>query len=784
MLVTRNLLGLFNGVSQQPAAIRLDSQCEDQVNAVSSIVDGLWNRPNTEFVKQITDTTPDDAFVHFINRDTSERYIAVFTGDGNNPINVYDLLGNKQTVRYGHLDANLVFTADNAVKAYAAVASPNRNLKATTMADYTIVTNRTKVTAMLPTVSPVNDRTFFIVVSRGIPSCDYKVWVNNGVVAQYATGPTDANTWKTDAVAWNLYYLLNQNLTPAGWTVGMTDSNTVYLIAPTTIAVPTIISSDSWGNQAMRIIDGKTQKFSDLPAQLIEGITIEIAGDSNNKFGKYYVKQVGSVWKETPKLGIKNNLDPSTMPHRLVRTAVGEFTFSDCIWEPRKVGDEDTAPNPSFIGSTINEVFFYANRLGILSGENIIMSRTGLFFNFYPSSALDILEDDPIDIAVAVREVAHLHHAIPFSTNLMLLAESHQFILSNGEQALTSKNASPNLSTSYYCSRHCKPVGIGSNVYFCEPNGENSIIREYYVQPDTLTNEAADITAHIPQYIPKNLTKLIGSSSSDMLFALSEDDRKTLYVYKFLWNGADKAQSAWSKWTFPDDIVSIEMHENILYILQRSGSTLLLNKINLSQKPTGTLPFRVHLDKLVKLTGVYDAVADRTTWTLPYTDAAPITEFTLVDSVTGLELAAARKDSNTTISVGGNWTAKQYYIGRRYTMRYQFSDQYHKVGDKAVAALDAEMYIKRMTIGYKDSGYFRVETTPKGRPAGMITKHVGITIGTSKFGTPSITTGETNVFPLCNARGSKIEIINDTYLPTRIHGVSIMSNIAMISAEV
>ena len=68
-------------------------------------------------------------------------------------------------------------------------------------------------------------------------------------------------------------------------------------------------------------------------------------------------------------------------------------------FEPRLVGDELTNPDPSFVGSTVNKMLFFRNRLAILSGENIVLSQPGDYFNFWANSALTVSPQDSIDIS-------------------------------------------------------------------------------------------------------------------------------------------------------------------------------------------------------------------------------------------------------------------------------------------------------------------------------------------------------------------------------------------------
>lgn len=96
-LISASIANLVNGVSQQPPALRLASQAEAQVNCFSSVVDGLKPRQPTEHVAKIVDGTLADAFMHLINRDTTERYECIFTADN---IQVFDIDGTEKTVNF------------------------------------------------------------------------------------------------------------------------------------------------------------------------------------------------------------------------------------------------------------------------------------------------------------------------------------------------------------------------------------------------------------------------------------------------------------------------------------------------------------------------------------------------------------------------------------------------------------------------------------------------------------------------------------------------------------
>tara|TARA_E500000318_G_scaffold745_1_gene1037 strand:+ start:9543 stop:12527 length:2985 start_codon:yes stop_codon:yes gene_type:complete len=80
-LINQALPNLIGGVSQQPDVTRFDGQCEEQENALSSVVDGLSKRPQTKHVAEILSTAISaNSFIHFIDRSATERYVYIQDG--------------------------------------------------------------------------------------------------------------------------------------------------------------------------------------------------------------------------------------------------------------------------------------------------------------------------------------------------------------------------------------------------------------------------------------------------------------------------------------------------------------------------------------------------------------------------------------------------------------------------------------------------------------------------------------------------------------------------------
>lgn len=516
---------------------------------------------------------------------------------------------------------------------------------------------------------------------------------------------------------------------------------------------------------------GSKQKFSDLPTTAqAAGDMWKIAGDPTQQNSRYYVMwdATNLVWIECADPTIAVAFDPATMPHKLVREADGTFTFSEVSWERRKVGDNVSNPLPSFVGRTISDVVFYRNRLGFLSDESLILSRSGNYFNFWGETATAVLDSDPIDVTAAHTKVSILNWAIAFNKALLLFSGQTQFQLASGD-VLTPKTAKLETVSEFESSAKARPTAAGQNVFFTLDKGTYSTMREYFVDTDSYTNDAADITAHVPKYLPGGIYKLAASSSDDILVALSRTQRNVIYVYKFYWGATEKLQSAWVKWVWPegDNILNADLLTSTLSLTIQRSDGVYLEKINLEQGAVDAeLGYKVHLDRRTTSTGSYNPTTNRTTWTLPYSDTS---ELSVVlggsFSNAGAKVEVTRP-TPTTVEAKGNYSSGLVYIGKPYTKRYRFSEQFLKDANN-LAILQGRLQLRRMTVDYSNSGYFRAEVTPKGRQTYKY-PFTGKRIGSSGFilGKTNIENGQFSFPVSAQSTGVTIDLVNDSHLPS------------------
>ena len=296
-LITQPIRNLANGISQQSPSSRSPSQAEAQENCQSSVVDGLRRRPPTQHIARVsTAMTYGNAFVHTIDRDSAEKYVAVFL-DG--LVKVFDLqTGVEQTVNAP--DGLDYLNAEN----------PRTTIRATTAADFTFVINRAVKVGMLPELSPVPDpaaMVFFRAANfreKFTIKLDSHEW--SFLLPNAASSNNNVQWLSTSTLAKAVYDQLTTGSIPS---VGGTDPLTV--VSPGTAtsfgftvtlygsllhitradgADFTIFGSDGEGDEHMRIIKGAVQRFSDLPRIGIPGFSLKVVGDPDNNATDYYVQ--------------------------------------------------------------------------------------------------------------------------------------------------------------------------------------------------------------------------------------------------------------------------------------------------------------------------------------------------------------------------------------------------------------------------------------------------------------------------------------------------------------
>lgn len=273
----------------------------------------------------------------------------------------------------------------------------------------------------------------------------------------------------------------------------------------------------------------------------IDDMFVKFTTDSGSNFGT-------GQWEETLEPGIKYEFDNLTMPHRLVRQANGVFTYEPVDWNDRLVGDENTNPTPSFVGGTISHIFFYRNRMGFLSGQNVILSKAGDLFNFWNTSALTATNDDPIDISAAGKRPVFLHYVEPTSIGLVMYSTNEQFLLTTDSDILAPTSAKVNAMSAYECDANVESVSLGTSQAFISKTPLYTRVFELNDVSSEQPPLMADITNVVPELIPESINSMVSSPALSIV-SLGQIGTSTLYQYRFLSkNRNERLLNSWYKW--------------------------------------------------------------------------------------------------------------------------------------------------------------------------------------------------------------------------------------------
>ena len=769
-LVSRTIPNLVQGISQQPEVLRLSSQATVQENGFSSVVEGLKKRPPTNHLAKLSSSTPNNAYMHTINRDTTERYLIQIT---NGAIKVYTTAGVEKTVVMQTSASNYLTSTD-----------PKGDFVAMTVADFTFILNKQKTTAMASTTSSAKVEQAVYSVLQGVDSTKYSITID-GTTYNFTSSNTNSESIRDG--------LKSAVGSPSGITVSNLGNSSFSIVKSS--GTLNISSSDGYGDDASQVVKDTVQNFVDLPSPAIDNMVVQITGDATNNFDDYYVQydSSGDVWQESVAPSTKTTLDNTTMPHVLIRTADGNFRFSQVdgsiytisgtdydvpLWGLRICGDIDSSPNPSFVGRKINDMFFHKNRLGFVADENVVMSRSGEFFSFFNETVTTVLASDVIDVASTHNKVSILRSAISFDEQILLFSDQTQFILAGAGGTITPENVSINVSTEFEASSTVKPVGAGSNVFFAFDKGSFTGFREFFVKSDTDTKSADDITSNVPRFIPSGVFKLAIATNENIMLALSSNEQNAIYVHQYYVTGGKRLQSAWHKWTFgtssTDKILNIDFIENTLYIVNQRSDGVYLETMDISPAVTdASASYLTHLDRKItnSTTGVsesYNSGTNQTTITIPYTKTNTLS---LVGASTGSNQAGQEisivSQTGTSVVVSGDITSYDYFIGEDYTFTFTFSQQFIQEADaqgSRISIKEGRLQIRNWSVNFNNTGFFTTLVQPVGRSSSSTT-FTGTITGTGLLGTVNLADGDYAFAVQSESDKLTVTLASDSHLP-------------------
>ena len=613
MKINKVYSSFYNGISEQPPELMVETQCKDMINCIPSVIKGLQKRPPLIY-KQTSTNTGMRLFHTYDRGDDVESYLmtystSVASGSRTTVIYVFDINGN------------FISTVNYSSTAEAAIAP---DLKALTVGDTTWIYNKNLNTSSTQAAAlDVNyNKVAYYWIKRASGDkynpYNYAVYIDDITIAcnpdkpssdthDPATGCEDSDVALnilvdringTNISGWNAtgsynteeppVWIPNPNYSNYSATYTCERKGNVLKVWKNTLADFTFSSWDSFGSQASEGWKGSIQKLQDLPSDFgWDNTYIGITGTDTSDFTDYYVKWNGTTWEEAYS-PIETKTSLTNMPRKLVRNSDGSFSLVAVTWELPKVGNKDNNPDPSFVGLPINHLVFYKNRLGVVANDSIVLSETGGYENFFVKTVLSVQDTDPIDIAIATNQASKIYYAVPFNSSLYLFTKYAQYELASGD-FLSPKTVNITTVSNYAMDITIEPKAINDSLFFISKTGTKQQLREY-IKTEKLSVKGIDLNVTTPNLFSVPIKYLIVNSTAG--YVICGTNTSLAYVYNFIDNNSERVQSAWSKWQFaslPNQVATsweYFINNNILLVMNRTSTNYIYNALNLTDSTT------------------------------------------------------------------------------------------------------------------------------------------------------------------------------------------------------
>ena len=485
----------------------------------------------------------------------------------------------------------------------------------------------------------------------------------------------------------------------------------------------------------MRVFQKSVNDVTLLPNQCRHGYIVKVQNARMSDEDDYYLRFTGEnnldgagSWSECAKPGITKTL--TNMPLVIQRTAATTFTVKQFTYEDRRVGDENTNPMPTFVGKRINKVLFFRNRLALLSGENVILSRPGTLGtpDFFIESALTVSASDPIDISAASMFPSDIFDGIEINAGLLVFSTNQQFLLSTDDTVLNPDTAKLRSVSTFNYNKDIPPISLGTTISYLDNSGKFSRLNEMANTSREGEPDVVEISKLVPTLLPKDLD-LFTNSRENSIILIGKTNSDTVFGYKYLAIGDKRQQQAWFKWKLNNPLLYHFIINDEYFFVDTDN---FLQSIKLVQSDTDPIitqddvNYQIHLDNHTTVTGgVYNASTNLTTFT---------NQSDWIDQVTSPNYSLAIIDLNTNstrlaryalptvingddFTVPGDWSTGSFTIGYLYEYLVKFPTIYPKkiAGEKSFADVNSSLIIHRLKLHFGKIGLYETTLTRLGK---------------------------------------------------------------------
>lgn len=269
------------------------------------------------------------------------------------------------------------------------------------------------------------------------------------------------------------------------------------------------------------------------------------------------------VWRECPGRTItfgwmfsiaafKNgSLHISASPSQLA-ASIGEPVPG---FEQMSCGDQESAPLPEFLGRVITYMRMFQDRLMLVAGSTVFLSRSGDYFNFFRKSVLTLQDNDPIEVFAQGTEDDVITGGVQHDRNVILCGQRYQYVVP-GREAMSPRNPYVGVQASYEGANLVQHSVAGSLLFFCQRREKRLTLQR--MQPGSVADrlDAVDISSQLDGYLTGSPRQIVSMTAPGVVLIRTKEFTNGFYVYSWL-DGESEGErlfDSWSRWTFAKEL--------------------------------------------------------------------------------------------------------------------------------------------------------------------------------------------------------------------------------------
>lgn len=330
----------------------------------------------------------------------------------------------------------------------------------------------------------------------------------------------------------------------------------------------TVVTVDDGGNgDFMRAVSTEVTAAELVSPRHFTGKVVKVVPKAAGSLA-YYLKAEGAgnsatfgevVWRETAGINVtptwvfaigmfkSGNFYVASSPGALSTLATETVPGI----ESAAAGDQDSSPIPEFFGRTITHMRMFQDRLMIIAGSTVFLSKSGDYFNFFRASVLTVADDDPIEVFAQGTEDDIITTGVQHDRNVILCGQRYQYIVP-GRENMTPRNPYVGVQATYEGANLAAHAVAGSLLFFCQRRESRLTLQQ--MAPGAVADrlDAFDVSSQLDGYLTGTPKQIVAMTAPGIVFLRTQELTNGFYVYSYLdANGnSERLFDSWSRWTF------------------------------------------------------------------------------------------------------------------------------------------------------------------------------------------------------------------------------------------